>query len=126
MTTWDWKTSDSALRAKIRISREPGRTVQRARLYIRDYNENGRSRKRTAELEIFRNALGRCAENMVSGNGRAVASGVAGGNVNAGAHKSARRARGNASPDSRRPKYPDTDYHLPQVWHDRACGGAPC
>src|SRR6266851_91533 len=81
MTTWGWKMSDRALTAKIRISREPAGTVQRARCYIRDYNENGRSRKRMAELEIFRNALGRCAENMVSGNGRAVASGVAGGNV---------------------------------------------
>ncbi len=112
--------SDWARTAKIGISREPPVTVQRARCYIRDYNENGRSRKRMAELEIFRNALGRCAENMVSGNGRAVASGVAGGNVNAGAHKSAGRARGNASPDSGRPKYPDTDYHLPQVRHDGA------
>src|SRR5260370_40534870 len=111
MATWDWKTSDSALTAKIRISSEPGRTVQRARFYIRDYNENGRSRKRTAELEIFRNALGRCAENMVSGNGRAAESGVAGGDGNAGAHESARRARGDASSDLGRPKYPDTDYH---------------
>src|SRR5712692_10218864 len=126
MTTWGWKMSDRALTAKIRISREPAGTVQRARCYIRDYNENGRSRKRMAELEIFRNALGRCAENMVSGNGRAVASGVAGGNVNAGAHKSAGRARGNASPDSGWPKYPDTDYHLPQMRHGGACSGAPC
>src|SRR5258708_35028238 len=100
MTTWGWKMSDRALTAKIRISREPAGTVQRARCYIRDYNENGRRRKRMAELEIFRNALGRCAENMVSGNGRAVASGVAGGRGKVGGHKSRGAAGRNVSPDS--------------------------
>src|SRR5258708_39109613 len=104
MTTWGWKMSDRALTAKIRISREPAGTVQRARCYIRDYNENGRSRKRMAELEIFRNALGRCAENMVSGNGRAVASGVAGGDGKACGHKASGPARGDGLPDSWRAK----------------------
>src|ERR1700674_2795411 len=73
MTTWDGKKSDRAVTAKIGISREPADTVQRAEYCIRNYNENGRNGKRTAEAEIFRNALGRCAENLVSGNGRAVA-----------------------------------------------------
>jgi len=77
-------------------------------------------------VEIFRNAQGRCTENLVSGNGRAVAGGVAGGDVNAGAHQSAGRARRNASQDSGRPKDPDTDHHLPQMWHDGVGSGAPC
>jgi len=89
MTTWDGKKSDRAVTAKIEISREPADTVQRAEYCIRNYNENGRNGKRTAEAEIFRNALGRCAENLVSGNGRAVAGGMAGGIVNAGTHQSA-------------------------------------
>lgn len=57
-----------------------------------DYNDNGRNQKRTANVEILRNALGRRAENLVSRNCRAVAGGVARRNVDAGAHQPARRA----------------------------------
>src|SRR6267154_2600709 len=125
MTTWDWKMSDWRSRQRSGFRGSHPLQFNAQGTTSATIIEKGRNQKRTAELEIFRNALGRCAENLVSGNGRAVAGGVARGIVNAGAHQSAGRTREHASPDSGQPKHPDTDYHLPQMWHDGACGGAP-
>jgi hypothetical protein len=58
--------------------------------------------------------------------GSAVAGGMARGNVDSGPYRRAGRIRRNAPPDSGWPEHPDTDYHLPQVWDDRACGGTAC
>ena len=82
--------------------------------------ENGRLAGRSS------NALGRRSANLVSRNGRTVAGGVAPGNVNSGPHQPAGQTRRNAAPDSGWPEHPDTDYHLPQVWDDGACGGTAC
>src|ERR1700756_3755869 len=91
-----------------------------------DYNHNGRSRKTTVDVEIFGNALGRCAANLVSRDGRAVGSGMARGNVDSGPHRPAGRTRRNAPPDSGWPEHPGSDHHLRQVWDNGACGGTPC
>jgi hypothetical protein len=69
--------------------------------------ENGRLVWRSSK-----NALGRRSANLVSRNGRAVAGGMARGNVNSGPHRPAGRTRRNAPPDSGWPEHPDTDYHL--------------
>jgi len=71
--------------------------------------ENGRLALRSSN-----NALGRRSENLVSRNGRAVAGGMARGNVDSSPHRPAGRTRRNAAPDSGWPEHPDTDYHLPQ------------
>ncbi len=84
------------------------------------------NQKRTADEEISGNVLGRRTENLVSGNDRAVAVGVARGNVDSGPHRSAGRIRRSTPPDSGWPEHPDTDYHLPQVWDDGARGGTAC
>lgn len=76
--------------------------------------------------EIIENALGRRAENLVSGNDRWVAGGMARGNVDSHPHRPAERTRRNASPDSGQPQHPDTDHHLPQVWADGACCRTSC
>jgi hypothetical protein len=83
--------------------------------------ENGRLAWRSSK-----NALWRRSANLVSRNGRAVAGGMARGDVNSGPRRPAGRTRRNAPPDSGWPEHPNTDYHLPQVRDDWACGRTAC
>ena len=109
-----------------RISGESGVTLQRDDVVPASYTTTMTIAETESGRLVWRspkNALGRRSANLVSRNGRAVADGMARGNVNFGRHRSAGRTRRNAPPDSGWPEHPDTDYHLPQVWDDGACGG---
>src|SRR5208283_1245078 len=64
-----------------------------SRRVLGDYDDSGRNGKWTACVEIFENALGRRSTNLVSGNGRAVAGGMARGNVDSSPHRPAERTR---------------------------------
>ena len=67
-----------------------------------------------------------CTENLVSGNDCAAAGGVARGNVDSGAHRSAGRIGWNPSPSSGWLEHPHTDHHVRKVRDDGAYGGTPC
>jgi len=97
-----------------------------SRRVLDNYNDSSRNGRRTARVEIFENAVGRRSANLVSRNGRAVAGAMARGNVDSSPHRPAGRTRRNTPSDSGWPERPDTDYHLPQVWDDGACGGTAC
>ena len=97
-----------------------------SRRVLHDYNDIGLNRKRTARVEIFE----KCLRATLSELGFQKWSRGCGRN---GAREcrfrplsAAGRIRRNTPPDSGWPEHPDTDYHLPQVWDDRACGGTAC